>query len=173
MRVTTICAAAAVMFALVGARVLAQELIPVPDPIGGTPIAPGADIHAGAPAHSNPASDATAAPAADQWRYRWFDGHWWYWTPQNRWLWYSNDGQWVEFNANHSPSTADRSGDNPAPYDGTDHSAGQGNRSGNYPGVAVGARPCENASVSVGQRIGVDVAGNHGVVGVGRICVGW
>jgi hypothetical protein len=142
------------MFALLGARALAQELMPTPDPISAAP--PGAGVNAGAPSPSSPATNA-AAPAADQWRYRWFDHRWWYWTPQNRWLWYSNNGQWVEFDASHSPPAA----------------AGSGYSSGNYPGVAVAARAYGNAHVAVGQRIGVDTAGGHGAVRVGRIFVGW
>ena len=33
----------------------------------------------------------------DQWRYRSDNGHWWYWTPDNRWMWY-NGTQWNYFN---------------------------------------------------------------------------
>jgi hypothetical protein len=172
MRVTTICTAMAVTFALVGARVLAQELIATPDPVGGTQVEAGAGTNAGVKSHSNPARNATAAPAADQWRYRWSDGHWWYWTPQNRWLWY-NDGRWVEFDANHSPTMADRGDVNPATHDAYPNYPGYGYWSGAYPGVAVGVRPCGNVNVGVGQRIGVDVAGGHGAVRVGRIYIGW
>ena len=161
------------MFILVGSRVLAQEVIATPDPIGAMQTEAGAGINADAPSHSNPATNATAAPAADQWRYRWFDGHWWYWTPQNRWMWYSNDGHWVEFDVNHGPSTADRSDGNPATYDGYHNYPGGGYWSGYYPGVAVGVRPYGNVNVGVGRRIGVDVWGDHGAVRVGGIYVGW
>jgi hypothetical protein len=34
------------------------------------------------------------APSPDSWRYRFYNGSWWYWTPDNRWLCYIN-GQWV------------------------------------------------------------------------------
>ena len=30
----------------------------------------------------------------DSSRYRFYNGYWWYWTPDNRWLCYVN-GQWV------------------------------------------------------------------------------
>jgi hypothetical protein len=26
----------------------------------------------------------------DVWRYRWFDNRWWYWTPENRWVYFDN-----------------------------------------------------------------------------------
>ncbi len=29
----------------------------------------------------------------DNWRYRWNNGRWWFWAPDNRWAWY-NDGRW-------------------------------------------------------------------------------
>ncbi|MGA2066493.1 MAG: hypothetical protein ABSG86_16070 [Thermoguttaceae bacterium] len=34
------------------------------------------------------------APSPDSWRYKFYNGNWWYWTPDNRWLCYVN-GQWV------------------------------------------------------------------------------
>ena len=27
--------------------------------------------------------------------YRWFNSHWWYWTPQNRWMVYCDQSGWV------------------------------------------------------------------------------
>jgi hypothetical protein len=32
----------------------------------------------------------------DQWRYRFDNGRWWYWTPNNTWMWY-NGQQWTSF----------------------------------------------------------------------------
>lgn len=48
---------------------------------------------------SPPATDAgvtALSPAAgvDSSHYRFYNGYWWYWTPDNRWLCYVN-GQWV------------------------------------------------------------------------------
>jgi hypothetical protein len=171
MRAVTICMAVVVTFALVGLRVLAQEIIATPDPIGGTKTEAGAGINPSGTTQSSPAANAIAAPAADQWRYRRFDGRWWYWTPQKRWMWYSDDGHWVQFDANHSPPAADRSDANPARYDG--YYPAPGYWAGYYPGVAVGVRPYGNVNVGVGRRIGVDVSGPHGAVRVGRIYVGW
>jgi hypothetical protein len=34
------------------------------------------------------------APSSDSWRYKFYNGYWWYWTPDNRWLCYMN-GQWI------------------------------------------------------------------------------
>ncbi len=44
------------------------------------------------------AAPAATAPAyaanGESSRYRFYNGYWWYWTPDNRWLCYVN-GQWV------------------------------------------------------------------------------
>jgi hypothetical protein len=32
----------------------------------------------------------------NQWRYRYDNGRWWYWTPNNSWMWY-NGQQWASF----------------------------------------------------------------------------
>ena len=34
------------------------------------------------------------AAGGESWRYRFYNGYWWYWMPDNRWLCYMN-GQWV------------------------------------------------------------------------------
>ena len=52
---------------------------------------PGAGANAG----------VAANPSGDQWRYRWHNGTWWYWTSDNRWI-YSNGNQWF----NYEPATA-------------------------------------------------------------------
>jgi len=49
---------------------------------------------AGIPA--NAAGAALVNPSGDQWRYRWHNGHWWYWTPENRWV-YRNGNQWTSY----------------------------------------------------------------------------
>ncbi len=52
------------------------------------------------PAVAYPAATTAAAPApgydanGQPSRYRFYNGYWWYWTPDNRWLCYMN-GQWV------------------------------------------------------------------------------
>ena len=168
MRNLTIWTAAVLGLALAGSWVLAQEMIATPDPAGGTKpnVAPG--IRAGVPAPPNPAANAAAAPAADQWRYRWFDGRWWYWTPQKRRMWYTDDGHWVAFDPSHAPPAAGYSPDNPAGYDGGYSYPGYyspgyyaypgpGYWNGYYPGVGVGVGPYGNVSVGVGRRVGVDV----------------
>jgi hypothetical protein len=33
---------------------------------------------------------------AEQWRYRWHNGTWWYWTADNRWI-YSIGNQWFHY----------------------------------------------------------------------------
>ena len=37
-----------------------------------------------------------ANQSGDQWRYRWHNGMWWYWTQENRWI-YSNGNQWFNY----------------------------------------------------------------------------
>ena len=52
-----------------------------------------------------PGAGANAGVAAnqsgDQWRYRWHNGTWWYWTSDNRWV-YRSGNQWL----NYEPATA-------------------------------------------------------------------
>ena len=155
MRALTICAAVAIALALVGLRTVGQELVPTPDTIGG------AVSTAAAP---TPPSPTPAAGDKTDWRYRWYNGRWWYWTEKNRWMWYSNDGQWVAFDPNNPPPVVVT----PVyPY------PPRGYWGGYYPGVGVGVGPYGNVSVGVGRRIGVDVDGPRGAVRVGRIFVGW
>ena len=130
MRAITIYGAVAVTLVLVGLCAVGQELVPTPDTIGG------AKINSAATAGSSPPAGATAKT---DWRYRWYNGRWWYWTPQNCWMWYSNDGRWVAFDANNPPVP--------------------GYWAGYYPGVNVGVGPYGNVGVGVGRRIGVDVSG--------------
>jgi hypothetical protein len=33
----------------------------------------------------------------NQWRYRFYNGVWWYWLPENRWVYWSN-GAWLDYN---------------------------------------------------------------------------
>ena len=78
-------------------------------------------------------------------------------------MWQSDDGRWVEFNAKHSPPAINCGDVQPPPA----------YWSGYYPGTAVGVGPYGNVSVDVGRRVSVDVAGPHGTVRVGRLCIGW
>ena len=160
MRTITLCTAGAVMFALLAANAMAQEVIATPAPASGTT----STVDSSGPTHPS--------ATANNWRYRWFNGRWWYWTPQDRWMWYSSDGHWVEFHANRAPPAVAENYDNPA-YDGGYYYPAPGYWTGYYPGVAVGVRPYGNVNVGVGRRIGVDVWGPHGGVRVGRIWVGW
>jgi hypothetical protein len=47
-----------------------------------------------------PGAGANAGVAAnqsgDQWRYRWHNNNWWYWTPENRWV-YRNGNEWTNY----------------------------------------------------------------------------
>ncbi|MHB1036195.1 MAG: hypothetical protein ACYC35_16000 [Pirellulales bacterium] len=59
-----------------------------------------ADVSGGAvPTQVQPALPALPVlPRVDDvsWRYRWYDGRWWYWQPSNRWVYWWN-GQWVRY----------------------------------------------------------------------------
>jgi hypothetical protein len=164
MRTIFLCMTVAVAFALLAVYSMAQEVITTPAPAPSTTNNAGVDVDAAVQAHAN--------ATANNWRYRWFNGRWWYWTPQNRWMWYSDDGHWTPFDANQAPLAIAESYDNPAYYGGYYYPA-PGYWTGYYPGVAVGVRPYGNVNVGVGRRIGVDVWGPHGGVRVGRIWVGW
>lgn len=81
MRAKLVCTAATFLFLAAGLHGSGQEIIPTP-----------------APSDANAAAANTfVAPAAEDWRYRWYDGRWWYWTPQDCWMWYGDDGRWVEY----------------------------------------------------------------------------
>jgi hypothetical protein len=70
-----------------------------------------------APAAGNAPANAKgpSADGPDKWRYRWHEGLWWYWLPENRWV-YWHDGKWVsyeprayaEFNRTRSYSPSDQ-----------------------------------------------------------------
>lgn len=36
------------------------------------------------------------APQGERWRFRHHNGHWWYWLPRNRWVFWHNNG-WVDY----------------------------------------------------------------------------
>jgi hypothetical protein len=139
---------------VLGSLARAQQLVPVPDSIGGKPSDAVGDVPAGAP--SPPVSKA------EGWRYRQFERRWWYWMPDNRWMWYREDGRWMPFEAK-EPSAANAHAPAAVTPCWTDY----------RPGVAVSVQPWGNVSVAVGRRIGVDVCGPHGAVRVGRTSIGW
>lgn len=143
-----------------GSLAHAQEMVPVPDSIGGKP----SDAAAAVP----PGASLPPGPNGESWRYRQYEGRWWYWTPENRWMWHSDEGRWINFDAN-QPSA----GNSARPSDGRHPAAVAPYWTDYHPGVAVGVRPWGNVNVAVGRRVGVDVCGPHGAVRVGRIFVGW
>jgi hypothetical protein len=184
MRVPIFSTALVTTVVLAGLCAMAQEMIATPDPVGGAKIDAGAGSPAAGPIAPSAPAGPMAGPAADKGRYRWYDGRWWYWTPQNRWMWYSDDGHWVAFDASPTtPPAAPQSDAGPVPYDAHYAVPGYpppgyyypGGYWGGYyyPGVAVGVRPYGNVNVAVGPRVGVSVWGPHGGVRVGRINVGW
>jgi hypothetical protein len=133
---------------------------------------------------SNPIGNSVAQPgsaaagAANQidWRYRWYNGRWWYWTAENHWMWYGENGQWVDYDPHHPPL--------PVPSQSPIYAAGpyapgpvlyaQPPRywSGRYPYTAVDVAPYGNVDVSAGPAV-VGVRGGHGAVDVGGIHVRW
>jgi hypothetical protein len=42
--------------------------------------------------------DAKKSPDANAWRYRWHGGQWWYWLPENRWVYWENN-RWNDYAA--------------------------------------------------------------------------
>jgi len=59
---------------------------------------------------------------ADRWRYKYYNGQWWYWVPSNRWMIYT-DGHWVDYDRKtyRRPLAYDRGYDR---YDGRRYSSG-------------------------------------------------
>jgi hypothetical protein len=55
---------------------------------------PGAGANAGVSSNANAA--VATNQSGDQWRYRWHNGIWWYWTPENRWV-YRNGNEWTNY----------------------------------------------------------------------------
>jgi hypothetical protein len=138
----------------IGSRTWGQEVVAPPEPM--------------APAAASDGVQTKLPAPPDQWRYRWFEGRWWYWTPDHRWMRYNDNGQWVMYEPPPAPNLAYRPG---YVYPGYYHPYRY--RYHYYPGVYVGVWPYENVSVGVGRRIGVDVWGGRGWVRVGPIGVGW
>ena len=60
----------------------------------GVPQTPIVNPNAGLPSSAN--TVIVANPGGDQWRYRWHNGPWWYWTTENRWV-YRNGNAWINY----------------------------------------------------------------------------
>ena len=43
------------------------------------------------PAHAERAGTTPAKGDPDRWRFRYFEGNWWYWLPAKRWVYWTND----------------------------------------------------------------------------------
>jgi hypothetical protein len=65
------------------------------------------------PAATAPAAKATKSAAEEiasrpePWRYQWYDNHWWFYTPQNTWLYYNSSG-WHPWEASATTYSAPR-----------------------------------------------------------------
>ena len=60
----------------------------------GTPQTSGVNVKVGAPGNGN--VGVAVNQGGDQWRYRWHNNNWWYWTAENRWV-YRNGNEWVNY----------------------------------------------------------------------------
>jgi hypothetical protein len=58
------------------------------------PQAPVAVPNTGIPNNAN--AGVAGNPSGDRWRYQLRNGTWWYWTPDNRWV-YRNGNQWTNY----------------------------------------------------------------------------
>jgi hypothetical protein len=63
----------------------------VPNTIQTAPLSVNANLQAGAAANIN-----NGAARPDQWRYTLDNGRWWYWTPENSWMYYDGS-QWTNY----------------------------------------------------------------------------
>ena len=128
-------------------------------PGSGSATYPGVNVGepmANANANANLGTKTTTQSGADNnWRYRFFDGRWWYWVPSNQWMYYQNGG-WQLFNG---PVQAAATGQNPYPY------------STGYRGTMGAAQSNTNSSVNYGlgtpqsQLVQPGAAGTAGAAG--------
>jgi hypothetical protein len=58
----------------------------------------GANANVNPGANANAGGNASAGATANRWRYQQHNGEWWYWTPQNNWMYYRN-GAWAPYDA--------------------------------------------------------------------------
>jgi hypothetical protein len=87
-----------------------------------TPIAgPNTDVS------SNANAGVAANQRGDQWRYRWHNNNWWYWTPENRWV-YRNGNEWTNYEPAIAPIPDARYSSQPA------YGYYQSSPNGYYPG---------------------------------------
>jgi hypothetical protein len=52
------------------------------------------NVNAGVPGNGN--VGVAVNQSGDQWRYRWHNNNWWYWTPADRWV-YRNGNEWTNY----------------------------------------------------------------------------
>jgi hypothetical protein len=67
----------------------------------------------GQPPQSTPDPANSAAPA-NEWRYRWHNNHWWYWTPSDKWVIHDREA-WVPYDPETYPMFYRRFNPAPAP----------------------------------------------------------
>ena len=114
-------------------------------------------------ADSRVAANIAGDNRPDQWRYRYQGGHWWYWTPQNHWMW-DNNGQWMDYQPSGSYTTGYGSYD-VSPSQGYYYSYpsyGYGGYDYSYPGYWYGGGYYGRPGISVGVGplgVGVGVGG--------------
>jgi hypothetical protein len=75
---------------------LAPAPVVSPAPAGQTPNEVGGNPSVTQPPVAGANAGVAANQRADQWRYRWHNGTWWYWTPANRWV-YRNGNEWTNY----------------------------------------------------------------------------
>jgi len=66
--------------------------------VPGGPIANPSLAGSGMTNHVGVNNQVRANVQTQDWRLRSDNGYWWYWTPQNTWMYYNN-GNWVNYNA--------------------------------------------------------------------------
>jgi len=81
------------------------------------------NVNAGVPGNGN--VGVAVNQRSDQWRYRWHNNNWWYWTPANRWV-YRNGNEWVNYEPAVTAAPAVGYANQPAYY--------QSSPNGYYPG---------------------------------------
>ena len=162
MRTIIVCMAIVVTLALIGVSLLAQEIVPTPDPIGGRNLMRVPAPTCASPFHPvrRPMPPPLQAQIAGATAGMTVVGG----TGRRRNAGCGTATTGAGWSSTETTSPCDQSGDVQPP---------PGYWSGYYPGTAVGVGPYGNVNVDVGRRVSVDVAGTHGTVRVGRLCIGW
>src|SRR6478735_2810275 len=97
---------------------------------GGTPtFSPSAQAVDQAPTSAPSVDQSDPSPTA-KWRYRWYEGTWWYWSPSEKWYVWAVD-HWVPYE-DLAGSIAANSDDTGAYSNGSGYYSGYGNGSGYY-----------------------------------------